>query len=218
MSYTNKTQHYELPQWLGTDKPTWLGDMNTTMQTLDKTMYDINTLASNADGSIESIQNSITALNTSVSQLNSNLSNLTNKFNMTAENIFYEEKNGQISTVTLAKNNDASLIKIYGQYVRVANDGVGVPVNIPIPHGVITSNYVVNYGLMYYVINSTNNEILKISPSSLILSPGNLYLGEPSTNIENSYIIGILSPVLIFNKSFGDSSSVTRMVFNNGTI
>ena len=28
---TNKTTYYELPQFVGTDKPTWLGDFNEAM-------------------------------------------------------------------------------------------------------------------------------------------------------------------------------------------
>ena len=35
MSSTNKTTNYELPQFISTDKPTWLGDFNGSMQTID---------------------------------------------------------------------------------------------------------------------------------------------------------------------------------------
>ncbi|WP_289198094.1 hypothetical protein [Bacteroides acidifaciens] len=38
MGYSNKTQNFELPQWVGSDKPKWLTDMNTAFSTIDNTM------------------------------------------------------------------------------------------------------------------------------------------------------------------------------------
>ena len=35
MGYTNKTSHYDLPQWIAGDKPSWLGDVNTAMLNID---------------------------------------------------------------------------------------------------------------------------------------------------------------------------------------
>ena len=36
---TNKTTNYELPQFVGTDKPSWLGDFNEAMLTIDTGMH-----------------------------------------------------------------------------------------------------------------------------------------------------------------------------------
>ena len=36
---TNKTANYELPQFVGTDKPTWLGDFNEAMSDIDAGMH-----------------------------------------------------------------------------------------------------------------------------------------------------------------------------------
>lgn len=48
MSSTNKTPHYSLPQYIGTDKPTYLGDANDAYQIIDTNMYTANTNATNA--------------------------------------------------------------------------------------------------------------------------------------------------------------------------
>lgn len=40
MSSTNKTPNYELPQYIDTDKPTFLGDFNNAMGIIDKGMND----------------------------------------------------------------------------------------------------------------------------------------------------------------------------------
>lgn len=48
MSSTNKTTNYELPQFISTDKPTWLGDFNGAMGTIDTTMKANETAAAAA--------------------------------------------------------------------------------------------------------------------------------------------------------------------------
>lgn len=47
MSSTNKTEHYNLPQFIGSDIPTWLGDFNSAMAAIDS---GINAAATSASG------------------------------------------------------------------------------------------------------------------------------------------------------------------------
>ena len=47
MSSTNKTAHYNLPQFIGSDIPTWLGDFNSAMTAIDS---GINAAATSASG------------------------------------------------------------------------------------------------------------------------------------------------------------------------
>ncbi len=44
MAHTNSTTNYNLPQWIGSDKPTFLGDLNTAFEDIDEQMK------TNADG------------------------------------------------------------------------------------------------------------------------------------------------------------------------
>ena len=39
-AHTNATTNYELPQFVGTDKPTWLGDFNEAMSDIDSGMHE----------------------------------------------------------------------------------------------------------------------------------------------------------------------------------
>lgn len=48
MSSTNKTSHYSLPQFIGSDIPTWLGDFNSAMTAIDSGMNAAATSASGA--------------------------------------------------------------------------------------------------------------------------------------------------------------------------
>ena len=48
MSSTNKTSHYNLPQFIGSDIPTWLGDFNSAMTAIDSGINAAATSASEA--------------------------------------------------------------------------------------------------------------------------------------------------------------------------
>lgn len=48
MSFTNQTTHYGLPQWIGSDKPTYLVDQNNAYQTIDSEIYNANVAAGEA--------------------------------------------------------------------------------------------------------------------------------------------------------------------------
>lgn len=48
MSATNKTTYYELPIFIGSDTPSWLGDWNNTMNALDGAINGVKTSADNA--------------------------------------------------------------------------------------------------------------------------------------------------------------------------
>lgn len=72
MASTNKTTNYKLPQWIETDKPTFLGDLNNAFSTIDTTMKN------NADTAELANGNADTALGNSQNALNKigNLNNL----------------------------------------------------------------------------------------------------------------------------------------------
>lgn len=49
MGHTNSTTHYGFPQFVSTDKAGWLTDMNSAFENMDLSLYEINTIASDAD-------------------------------------------------------------------------------------------------------------------------------------------------------------------------
>lgn len=54
MSFTNQTTNYGLPQWIGTDKPTYLVDQNGAYATIDSELYTANSNAATAVSSAAS--------------------------------------------------------------------------------------------------------------------------------------------------------------------
>ena len=58
MSSTNKTTNYKLSQFIGTDKPTFLGDYNNDMQIIDGAIFEANQSAEQALNDVEAVKGS----------------------------------------------------------------------------------------------------------------------------------------------------------------
>ena len=85
MASTNKTTHYDLPQWIGTDKPTFLGDLNGAFSTIDTQLYTAVTNAENANnnatsaaGAVGDMQDDVNDLKTWQTTASSAISGLQN--------------------------------------------------------------------------------------------------------------------------------------------
>lgn len=91
MASTNKTTHYELSQYIGSDKPTYLVDYNSDMSKIDTGIYNAQGKADNNETAIGTLSNLTTTVKTDlVSAINEvktvadkvgNLSNLTTSAN-----------------------------------------------------------------------------------------------------------------------------------------
>lgn len=70
MGATNHTTNYNLPQFIGSDKPTWLGDVNGAMNLIDaqmKSNFDLGTLAKTTADTANTTATSASATATSAS-------------------------------------------------------------------------------------------------------------------------------------------------------
>lgn len=56
MAHTNETLNYKLPQFVDTDQPTWLGDVNGAMNAIDKAVIGV---ASNASTALSAANNAV---------------------------------------------------------------------------------------------------------------------------------------------------------------
>lgn len=108
MSHTNSTTNYSLPQFIGTDKPTWLNDINGAFSAIDtqmKTNADSATsagtsatTANNAIGTLENLNTTVkTDLVSAVNEVNTNLGTVSGV------------ASGASSTATQAKNEADAL-------------------------------------------------------------------------------------------------------------
>lgn len=96
---TNKTANYELPQFVGTDKPTWLGDFNTAMTTIDGGMAE-------NKSNIESMDSRVSSTESTASQASQNVSALTTRVSAVESSVSSATTtaNNAQSTATTALN------------------------------------------------------------------------------------------------------------------
>lgn len=76
MSYTNHTPNYNLPQYVGTDKPTFLGDFNNAMETIDTALHNNAENAGEGLAQLQEAQNQLTETQSAQSELNEEVSNI----------------------------------------------------------------------------------------------------------------------------------------------
>lgn len=94
MAHTNTTQNYGLPQWIGTDKPTFLGDLNSAFADIDARMKinsddatalerEVSTIKTN----VQTAQENITALQTGATEQASTNTQLRNLIDTNSDSI-----------------------------------------------------------------------------------------------------------------------------------
>lgn len=107
MSSTNKTSHYDLSQYIGTDKPTYLGDYNSDMSKIDagihsavETATTANQTAGSADAKVTQVTENVEALKGRVGVVEGKVSNLEEKVTLQDNSIADAKKTGEQATVT----------------------------------------------------------------------------------------------------------------------
>lgn len=77
MSSSKKTPHYSLPQFANNDQPTWLGDVNSAMLTIDDAIYDAATKAGQAGKDFTTLKRTVEGHTNQIEQLETDMGNLT---------------------------------------------------------------------------------------------------------------------------------------------
>ena len=198
MASTNKTTHYDLPQFVGTDKPTWLGDVNGAMSAIDAAIYEALTTGQNAN----SLATSANAMAGSAASAASNAVQTANSASTSIGSLSSLETDAKNSVVA-AINDLTKRLKFYsvdgtnctcyiyplvGVAVRVIAtsqtltagnvntnivatlpDAVSFYASLLLPVNVMNSNYVPNgVAASLSFSNSTKNLVCRISGSNQI--------------------------------------------------
>ena len=194
MSSTNHTTNYNLPQFVGSDKPAWLGDINPAMSAIDTQMKANNTLAqqgvtdaSTADGKAVNAQADATQAltNAGTAQRTANeasaeatrLGQILDTYiasmkltDFTSCEILAQGANlNSAIRLTLAQSDDGSAFKIYGYYNITNNTSTAKSnpftfVNVTVGTETFSG---VDTGL---VLNSTPESAFVISPIGIMLT------------------------------------------------
>lgn len=78
MSATNKTANYELPEFVGTDKPSWLTDFNGAMTKIDTALHDLSE-GQTSSVTKQYVDEQIARVTTELSNLQGNVNAITDK-------------------------------------------------------------------------------------------------------------------------------------------
>ena len=81
MAHTNSTPNYNLPQFLGTDKPAWLTDINTAMSDIDTAIAAAKTVADTANIAVGSLSTTVGNHTTQLTTLSGTVTSQGNTLN-----------------------------------------------------------------------------------------------------------------------------------------
>ena len=70
MSHTNSTPNYQLPQFVGTDKPAYLTDFNQAFSAIDTAIAGAKSAGDTAQADVDKLETELNQTNTQLSQLN----------------------------------------------------------------------------------------------------------------------------------------------------
>lgn len=121
MSSTNKTPNYQLPQFINTDVPSWLGDFNDAMSKIDTQMKSNDTKATGASTNAENANSSATQAletanqaNTTANGANTSATNALSAANTANDNANTAKQNAEtaLSTANNASGNASSALSM----------------------------------------------------------------------------------------------------------
>lgn len=222
MSHTNTTANYNLPQFVGTDKPSWLTDVNGAMSSIDTQMKanadantttagDLTTLAgrvTTAEGNIATQGSTLQTVSNVASTASATATNAQTTANDLARYLTLttfasstvSSNNGNITdnNVMNATNADGTVGKVYGRFLVHPTASASTTITISTnfrPSEQITINGV---GL----IQDTASK--DVNPVSLVVNTnGNVTITLNSSWYNKSGIV-ILNACLLFLTNFGD--------------
>lgn len=107
MSFTNKTPNYNLPQWLGTDKPSWLVDVNGAFSSIDTAIKNAADSGSGADATAKAALETAQAAQETASEALTQADGANTK----ADNANTTAGNAQTAAGTALTNSNSALTK-----------------------------------------------------------------------------------------------------------
>ena len=211
MSSTNHTTNYNLPQFIGTDKPTWLGDVNQAMSAIDTQMKN------NADG-VTTVGGQVTELGTTVGGLSTTVTDLGTRVG---------------AVETQANNTDGALNTLSSTVSSIVNSlNLGTATSASVSSVISAVTSVVSGSGTLYLSESSNSTCFKFYGTATITRtasstgsfnmtavqglsgyygiPTGLYISTPPTTAYR-----IVPTGYAFYKDTGGTNPVIRNCFGN---
>lgn len=109
MSFTNHTPNYNLPQYVGTDKPTFLGDFNNAMTTIDTQMHKNAQNAGEGIAALQQAQSALTETQETLTEVQTEVANVSGIAANVNTNV--QQALSAANDATTAANNATSQIQ-----------------------------------------------------------------------------------------------------------
>lgn len=202
MSATNNTTNFNLPLFIGTDKPAWLTDWNGAMTTIDTKLQEVKTEAASASTesgsntqSISQIESTLQSLNSTVSVMNTNVTKVTNAFSAWKTEQLNTFGTGYTGTIFATYNKNFGILSLYGVVTKtgaIANNDVVITLPEylrPTAGGGGASTNVYNFMQCKKSGDDKNTWV-----GALIFSDGRVQVsGTPVDSYQNGYVRIILA-------------------------
>lgn len=210
MSSTNKTTNYELSQFIGADKPAWLGDYNTDMSKIDAGIHTAQETATGADGKADANTTSIGTLSSLSTTAKTNLVAAINEVKTNADTA--QNTAGEAAgTATQAKTTAEGI----GTYLDINNFN---DATIQITGGNIDSSV----SKVRYALNSdgTLGKVYgRFRYTATVTTGGTLTIGVPSLNVTAPITIDAgLYLTSVVNGVYNYVTPLSFTINTNGTI
>lgn len=109
MSFTNHTPNYNLPQYVGTDKPTFLGDFNNAMSTIDTALHNNEQNAGEGLSELQQAQAALTETQETLTEVQTEVANVSGIAANVNTNV--QQALSAANDATTAANNATSQIQ-----------------------------------------------------------------------------------------------------------
>lgn len=179
MASTNKTTHYELSQYVGSDKPTYLTDYNNDMSAIDTGIYNAQTkadsgytLANSADGKADTALTNAGLAQTDASSALTKIGNLANLTTTEKTSVVgaINEVDADISKFNLVTFKNYDLSQSSADIVIDNASNFNVSGTITIASNSDGSIFKI-YGVFGYTNTSGNSQSLKITLKNTNIYP-----------------------------------------------
>lgn len=199
MSSTNKTNNYDLSQYIGTDKPTYLGDYNGDMLKIDTQMKNNANSATDAIAQAGEAVAKATSLEEQVKTVSKNVESLLNDVTTIKNNVSQNTTDiGSIQKQVLALEGKTTAInsQISDIQIRLNSQWVnsGNVVNIAIPSLSVANSYVY---VGYNKLTKELNIYFTIQKTTETTTPAGQVIGTIPQEILD--LLNIKSPRKIVN-------------------
>lgn len=196
MSATNHTTNFDLPLFIGSDKPAWLTDWNGAMTTIDGKIQEAKAEAASATTesgsntqSISQINSTLQTINSTVNAMNTNVTKVTNAFSAWKTEQITTFGTNYSGTMFATYNKNFGILSLYGVVTKtsaIANNDVVITlpeILRPDSSGGGASTNVYNF------MDCRKSDDKNVWVNALIYSDGRVQLsGEPADTYQSGYI------------------------------